>query len=167
MRTLFLLRHASAEADTGSDRERPLAPDGRVEAGLVAGHLAAAEPRPRCVLTSDARRARETAAAVSAALGLGPAAEHADLYLASPGDILGCVQDLPDSAPAALVVAHNPGVAALARALPAKGSADAGSRLSSFPPAALAVVEFPDGDWADVAPGRGRLLAVVRPADLL
>jgi phosphohistidine phosphatase len=167
MKTLFLLRHASAEAGEGPDRERPLAPEGRVEAQAMASYLATAAPRPDRILTSDALRALETAAAVSEALGIAPAETDAQLYLASPGEILGCVQDFSDSAEAVLIVAHNPGIGSLARALPGEAPEQNRTRLSGFPPAALAVVVFPDADWADVAAGRGRLVNWVRPSDLL
>jgi phosphohistidine phosphatase len=167
MKTLFLMRHATAEAHDGPDRDRPLAPEGLFEAQRIARHLAAREPSPDPILCSDARRALETAAALSQAFGTGSARAHPDLYLASPGEILSLVQDLPDTAEAALVVAHNPGIGVLARSLPRSATAQNGSRLSRFPPAALAEVAFPDGTWADVAPGRGLLAQVVLPSDLV
>jgi phosphohistidine phosphatase len=62
-----------------------------------------------------------------------------------------------------MLIGHNPGVAELATslALPPDGD-DAPIR---FPTAAVAILDV-SGDWADLAPGQGRLLDHTTPADL-
>lgn len=67
MRTFLLVRHAKAErADGVADIDRALADRGRSDAELVGRFLIEALPRPGAIVSSPARRARETAAIVSA-----------------------------------------------------------------------------------------------------
>lgn len=69
---IWLLRHAAAEdrADSGRDSDRALTPEGTARARAVALGLAALEPGIGRVITSPYRRARQTADAAAAALGL-------------------------------------------------------------------------------------------------
>jgi phosphohistidine phosphatase len=114
-------------------------------------------------LCSPAQRALETLDAVRARLPDLDVTRDPQLYLASAGEILERLQELPETLDAVLVVGHNPGLAALARSLPGEtGDADR-VPLVTFPPATLAVLTFPTGGWPDLAPGRGRLLCVRRP----
>jgi phosphohistidine phosphatase len=157
VKTLYLLRHASAAPAAGSDSdlERPLDARGRAEAAQVAGLLCVRASFPELALCSPARRARETLDALQRERSELVVRLDDRLYLASPGEILARVQDLENELHSALVVGHNPGIAALARSL-------AGAR-DPFPTAFLAAIGLDGGDWADFAPGRGRLLEVVRP----
>jgi phosphohistidine phosphatase len=163
MKTLFLLRHASAEPSDGDDHARILTPRGREEALQAATWLAALAPQPALALCSPAQRALRTLDAVHARLPDLDVTHDPELYLASAGEVLDRVQELPETVDAALVVGHNPGLAALARSLPGEAGDAERALLVTFPPAALAVVAFPTGGWPDLAPGRGRLLGVRRP----
>jgi phosphohistidine phosphatase len=163
MKTLLLLRHASAEPSDGDDHARILTPAGRDQAARAAAWLAELETQPALALCSPAQRALETLDAVRTRLPDLDVIRDPELYLASAGQILERVQELPEPLDTALVVAHNPGLAALARSLPSEVGDAERALLVTFPPAALAVVAFPAGDWPDLAPGRGRLLCVRRP----
>ena len=67
MPTFLLIRHAKAErADGVADIDRALSDRGRSDAKLVGAFFAEALPRPAVIVSSPARRARETAAIVSA-----------------------------------------------------------------------------------------------------
>lgn len=75
MRILFI-RHAEAvEADEfpGRDLDRPLTPKGQRAFQRMARMLAGNYDPPRCILTSEAKRARATAEILSEAFGSGPA----------------------------------------------------------------------------------------------
>ena len=163
MKTLFLLRHASAEPSDGDDHARILTRRGRDEAARAATCLAALEPQPALALCSPAQRALETLDAMLARLPDLDVTRDPELYLASAGEILDRVQALPETLDTALVVAHNPGLAALARSFPRAGGEAGEAPLVTFPPAALAVVACKTDAWADLVPGRGRLLRVCRP----
>lgn len=157
MKTLYLLRHASAApaAPSEPDRERPLDGRGLAEAARIAAVLCARSGFPELALCSPARRACETLDALQRERPELPVRMDDGLYLASPGEILSRVQDLREGLHIALVVGHNPGIAALCRSL-------AGAN-GPFPPAFLAAIGLDGGGWTDFAPGRGRLLELVRP----
>jgi phosphohistidine phosphatase len=159
VKTLYLLRHASAAplAPSGSDLERPLDPRGLAEAAHMAALLTSRVRFPELALCSPARRACETLGALQRERPELPVRVDDGLYLASPREILSRVQDLRKDLHIALIVGHNPGIAALSRSL-------AGAN-GPFPPAFLAAIGLDDGNWADIAPGRGRLLELVRPHD--
>jgi phosphohistidine phosphatase len=69
---VWILRHAAAEdgSPSGRDEDRELTPDGARRARDVGRALAALEPGITRIVTSPYRRARQTAEAVAAALGL-------------------------------------------------------------------------------------------------
>lgn len=66
---LYLLRHAEAEADAASDRERRLTPKGEGQARAVGEFCRRQSIRPDLVLTSPYRRTVQTAGLVAEALG--------------------------------------------------------------------------------------------------
>ncbi|HEY5656181.1 MAG TPA: histidine phosphatase family protein, partial [Myxococcota bacterium] len=72
---------------------------------------------------------------------------------------------LPDAESAVLVVAHNPGIQALALRLAREGAHRERTRMASqFPAASLAILELAARFWAEIERG-GRLAAFVRPGD--
>jgi phosphohistidine phosphatase len=169
MKHLILMRHASAGPGE-EDRARPLSPEGLAEAGRM-GHaleaLGAHGFRPERALVSPARRTRETLAGVRAALtGLAAVEEDEALYLASPGRLLGRLQQLPDAASQVLLVGHNPGLAELVDWL--VGRAEAGVVLRAargLAPAACAALRIPSPHWRDLAPSCAELVAFLAPND--
>ena len=153
------------------DFDRPLSAAGIEAAGRVAATLQDAGLLPDLVLCSDARRARQTWEALAAGLGAEAAAGIAldlreDLYLAAETQLLIALRVLPGAASSLLLIAHNPGLHRLARALAGPGSrAQALARLGQdFPPAGLAVFTYDKPDWAELAPGEARLTRFYDPA---
>lgn len=79
-RHLLWIRHATVRPDPATPaRSWPLTPEGREEAGRLARALREL-PLPVSVVTSDERKAVETAEAVCRVLGLDPADVCADLH---------------------------------------------------------------------------------------
>jgi broad specificity phosphatase PhoE len=72
---LILVRHGETSANTDGvwhgSLDTPLSPRGSQQAARVAGHIATAFPEVTAVYTSNLQRARHTAEAIAAALGLG------------------------------------------------------------------------------------------------
>ena len=62
-----------------------------------------------------------------------------------------------------MIIGHNPGLAELAAALPARPPAD--PDFARFPTAATLVVDFELADWADLAPGQGSAMGFFTPAE--
>ncbi len=190
MRRLILLRHAKSDWPDVPDQERPLAKRGRRDAPVVGRWLRGHGYLPDTVICSVARRTRQTWKLVAPELGGSPSVTFEPrAYAASALNLLNLVRELPGTCRAALLIGHNPGIEDLAAHLAARlaeapdpagappSRAPAGappSRASGgappppglrFPTAAVAVLEF-GGDWADLAPGRARLLDFATPADL-
>jgi phosphohistidine phosphatase len=169
MKRLLLLRHASASPteSSGDDHERALSRKGCEEADLVGAHLAKRSAAPSLILCSSARRAVETAERVGAALPTQPRLEvEPGLYMTGAAALLERLAQLPDAESAVLVVAHNPGIQALALRLAREGAPRQHARMASqFPAASLAILALAAPCWAELERG-GRLDAFARPRDL-
>jgi phosphohistidine phosphatase len=137
---LVLIRHAKSDwGDPGlPDHDRPLNDRGRRDAPRMAGRLAATGFRPAVILSSTALRARTTAEAFAAALGVA-VTEEPDLYGAAPATLLAVAAG--SGARSVVLVAHNPGMAELAGAL-------SGGAIAEMPTCAVARFGWHEDDWA-------------------
>lgn len=148
MRRLILLRHAKSSWANASlaDRERPLAERGLRDAPKMAKRLAQRGVRPDVFVTSDARRARQTADLVAGGLA-SPAAEirvDPRVYLASPGELLEIVSSLDDDWQTVVLIGHNPGFTQVANMmLPTLG-------LPNLPTTGVVAMDCDTGHWRDV-----------------
>ena len=143
---LILLRHGEAKprAASGSDLDRELTDGGRAAAAQAGRVLAREGPAPDLALISPAVRTRQTWNAARAAWPTAPPdREERGLYDQTPAQLLRLAEATGEAS--VMLVAHNPGVQALAADL-----ALADPRLGEgFPPASLAVLEreHGGGDW--------------------
>ena len=100
MKRLLVLRHAkSSWADTSlDDWQRPLNDRGRRDAPRVGTWLRDRSLVPDLIVTSDAIRARETAAAVSTAVGYTrEIVVEPSLYHATPADAVAVLKNIGQS----------------------------------------------------------------------
>jgi phosphohistidine phosphatase len=161
LKQLLLMRHAAATGKSagGTDRDRPLTPQGRRDADRLGRRLRADGASPDVVLCSPARRARETLAGLAEALDALPPADFDDaLYLADGHALLSHVQGVPADARCLLLIGHNPGIEELVRALAAANSAVE----SGVPAAGLAIFQV-SGAWTALSPASARLAAFFTP----
>lgn len=116
MHRLILMRHAKAERDapSGRDRDRPLAERGRADAVLMGRALAQRGWKPDHALVSAATRTRETFDLARDAFGDVETAIDEALYNADADTLRRMVEAMEDTAGCLLVVAHNPGIHQLA-----------------------------------------------------
>lgn len=167
-RTLVLVRHARTEqGNAGGDHARELLPEGRREAAAAGGWLVQEVGAPGLALVSSAVRAGQTWAGMADAGGLGEVEVWSDrrLYNAEPWVLLEAVREVPEAVSTVVLVAHSPGVPALAAGLADEEASDgaAFTRLrQGFGTSTCAVLEH-EGDWADLGEGSARLLTVVTP----
>ncbi len=148
-RTLVLMRHAKSAYPGGvNDHDRPLAGRGEHQARLAGDWLRAELPPIDEVLTSTSVRTRQT---VAAAQVVAPVRLAAEIYEATPDDILEQVRETASAVRTLLAVGHAPGVPGLASELAGPGSntPDLEALRARFPTAAMAVLQF-DVDWQDL-----------------
>lgn len=166
---LILLRHAKSSWKDASlpDDERPLAPRGRRALVLVAQHLQTAAADVDLVLSSPARRTRQTWDGLRAGLRAAPEVCFVpEIYEATGSELLEALKQVDRRNKAVLLVGHNPGIQELACGLVSGGDDAALSRLrQGFPTAALAIFSS-DLDWADLRWRGACLESFTRPRDL-
>jgi phosphohistidine phosphatase len=159
MKNLLIMRHAKSAypPDVADDFDRPLSKRGRKDAPQMARALRACKAIPERIASSPAVRARETAEAVSSALGLSDDVLVLDerLYLATPGSMIQVAEELPDTFARALIIAHNPGLEQWLVRL-----CGCSARL---PTAGLAAVDMPIARWSDIERVRGQLQWLIFP----
>jgi phosphohistidine phosphatase len=162
-RKLIVMRHAKAgELPGGPDFERALRPRGQRDSAAAGRWLAASGLRPDLVLCSAARRTRQTWQHLSAALPASPpggtpeVSAEQRLYQADSEDVADIIRTAGDDFATVMYIGHNPAAAGLVELLTGTEPA--------FPTAAIAVVGV-RGNWADLAPGDGQLIASWTPAD--
>jgi phosphohistidine phosphatase len=154
MKTLLILRHAKTEQDApAGDHARQLTKRGERDARTIAEHIRATTGAPDAIVTSDARRALQTAEIVAQIVGFTkPLTVEPRIYAADLDTLRGIVSDLPDGADRVTLVGHNPGFEELTAAL--TGADEDEIRL---PTSGLAHLEFAVPHWADVREGTGKL----------
>ncbi len=168
MHQLLLLRHAkSLRGDPRlADRDRPLAPRGHRDAGLMRQSMRRLGLAPDLVLVSNARRTMETLDALEPWDDTPLTEPTEQLYLAEAAQIFTLLRDVAETVRSVLLIGHNPGVQDFAVQLAAPASGEAARRMSDkFPTAALA--EFAIGcAWRRLDRGTAHLTRFVMPADL-
>ena len=155
---LWLIRHAKSSWANPAQRDfdRPLNPRGQRDGPKMHAWLQRQAWPAQLIWTSDAVRAKATAAFVAAAFpGAKLQADHR-LYGADAQTILQVVRETPDKVAAAALVAHNPGTTWCLNLL-------VGERvLDNLPTFGAALVQWPGGAEA-AAPGNAELLAFASP----
>ena len=164
-KTLYILRHAKAEAGASNqdDHERALTQRGIDDAKALGEYLRRQHIKPEKVLCSTAMRTRQTCQQ----LQLATPAEYTDrLYLASANQMLDVIAHTPDSANSVLVIGHNPGVHQLCMQLAKMGDAtlllDLGQRFPTCSFTAIAI----DTSWNHISAAKGTLQTFLMPERL-
>ena len=136
---LVLVRHAKSDWGNPSldDHDRPLNDRGIRDAPRMARRLAETDFRPEVILSSTALRARATAEAFAAEFDLAVDVDP-ELY-GAPGSTL-LQKAAASSARRVLVVAHDPGMSALAEKL-------SEGEIGHMPTCAVATFRWHDDDW--------------------
>ena len=167
-RELLILRHAKSDWDAGAaaDFDRPLTRRGKRDAPKIGAWLAREGLVPDTVISSPARRARQTAARVCKALAIDKAQIRweATIYEATLAGLLAVLEGCPAEASRVLLVGHNPGLENLLLHLCGAGL-DLPDDGKLLPTGSLAWLELP-ADWASLEAGSVQLISLIRPRDL-
>lgn len=162
MKNLLLMRHAQASwGQVGlADRGRPLNKDGKRDARRMGELLRRQHLVPEWVVSSAARRARETAEEVAEAAGChGEILSLEKLYGAEPSEYLAALRAVPDQVERALLIGHNPGIEDLLELLT--------GQWERLPTAAIVHLHVPADRWVYVRSGElAQLVHIWRPREL-
>jgi phosphohistidine phosphatase len=160
MKTLLILRHAKSSWNHPelSDHERPLNKRGKRDAPRMGELLRAEGLIPDIIMSSTARRARETAERVIDASGFdGQTLLIPEFYHGSYETMLELLRELPDDAECVMIVGHNPDLEEFIESL-----TDDYTPLST---ASLAKIEVPILRWKELRETMtGKLVNVWNPS---
>jgi len=166
MKRLILIRHAkSSWSEPGlSDRDRPLNARGRTAAEKIGRWLADNGHAPGQVLSSPARRCRETWERIAAQLNAPPEPELIDrLYLADPDEMLATLKAAAEGS--VVMLGHMPGIGEFARAL-RRDPPPRHDIFRKYPTGGMLILDFAADSWESILPGTGRLVAWITPRTL-
>lgn len=145
MKTVIFMRHASAlsYSNDGYDHTRELSSFGIKEVNYVASKLKDTGFSPDLILTSDAIRAKKTAAIVHKNFSKTAQIIHTNLlYLADSEAILNQLLGLSNTFNIVLLISHNPGLTLLVNKL--------GYQTKSLLEAQIVIFKFEFHDWTDL-----------------
>jgi phosphohistidine phosphatase len=148
VKRLTLMRHAYAQWKDPqiSDFDRPLNRRGTSEAEAMSRRLIELKLIPTILLSSTARRARQTADIVARELGVAARNMRTEesLYLAPAVDILRLVQATGPRIPHLMIVGHNPGITEVANLLAPSHP------IENLATAAVCLLTFDTRSWTAV-----------------
>ena len=163
MKLVLILRHAkSSWKEKGiSDHSRPLNPRGKKAAPLMGQILYEEDLVPDVILSSTARRARDTADLAADASGFEGEIHYLEsFYHAWPSDYLDALRSLSSDIYTAMIVGHNPGMEMLLEMLTGQDE--------RLPTAALALIKLPIENWSQLTDeAEGELLDLWLPRTLM
>ena len=150
---ITLLRHAKSSWKDASlaDRDRPLNRRGNKSAPDMGKRLAELGVRPSLLLTSPAKRARETARLIARELNypLEFIQSESELYLATPETILQVVARQDNGFNDVMLFGHNPGITELANRL--------GDRnIDNVPTCGMVGIELDVREWTEIVAADGK-----------
>lgn len=160
MKTLFVLRHAKSswENRDSSDFDRQLNEQGLRTAPAMGEAIYKNRFEPSMILSSPARRARQTAVLIKQTALLESEIKYDErIYEASPLRLLQVLSEQDAALDSIMIVGHNPGLEGLIKILTGE--------LQPMPTAALAVIDLDANNWSEITAESGKLRTVIRPKD--
>jgi phosphohistidine phosphatase len=156
MKTILLLRHAKSDWGEGdlADFDRPLAKRGLKDAPRMGQALTLFACIPDKIVSSPARRARQTAELVAEACGYSKKSIQWEpsFYEGDSDDLTAALRRLPAEVERVLLVGHNPGMEETAAVL--MGVDEDEAAVIRLPTAGLVCLEVDIDDWALLRPGQ-------------
>jgi len=147
MKTLLLMRHGKSswkDVKKNEDKLRPLTKKGEKEAKAMVEALEEKGLLPQAILTSTARRTRETANIfLSDCRGEITFMALDSLYLSEPPALIDALKTIQDRVDRVMVIGHNPGLEGLLQHLI--------NKVESLSTASVAYLELPIEHWSDIS----------------
>ena len=162
MKTLYLVRHASASIDspTRKDVDRQISYLGINEAEAVAGYMMKSKQRADLIISSSAARASATAQLFAKHFfyPFDKIQNEASVFEGKSGALLKVLRSCDESVQNLLFIGHNPALTELANELSDKP-------LTSFKPSGTARIDFEIEKWSEL-PVKGTLKFYTDPQKL-
>jgi len=153
-KTLYIVRHAKSSWDFPhlDDHDRPLNKRGKKAAPLMGRRLKQKKVQPDRVVSSTAKRARNTCRLIVRELGFTESSVilEDDLYDFGMAGPLSVIQRQP-TCNSLMIFGHNPAFTSLANFL-------AGLGIDNVPTAGVVAIQFDIDSWSEVDGGSGTLL---------
>lgn len=157
---LTLLRHAKSSWNNASldDRDRPLNERGERDAPMMGQRLLQKDSRPSLILTSPAKRARQTVRLIAREIGypIEFLQTEAELYLASPEILLNVIAEQENTFNDIVLCGHNPGITELTNQL-------TGMAIDNVPTCGMVYIEAEIKAWDELEGTRCTLAAFDYP----
>lgn len=170
MKRIVLIRHAKSswQDDAQDDLDRPLNERGRKAISDIARWLKEYKVKPDFVWLSPATRCQETWHHLRKEWDTTiKATQHRALYMADPKTMLEVLKLTSDDIDTVALVGHQPGISAATRKLAdGKETKTLARAYSKFPTAAVAVLETPVQQWADLDFKSARFQKFIVPKEL-
>lgn len=166
-RQLLVLRHGKSDWNIdASDFERPLKNRGKRDAQRMGAWLQQQGLIPDFIISSPAKRAKNTAEKLAKAMGLTAKHVHFDerIYAAELTDLKNVLNDCPESSARVLLIGHNPSLENLIENLH-NGKLQRPEDGKLLPTATLAILSMPD-HWGLLHKGCATVESITRPATL-
>jgi phosphohistidine phosphatase len=161
-RQLILMRHGKSDwSKPLSDYQRPIKNRGYKEAARVGSWLREQGLVPDLIISSPAKRARETAETVAQNMDFSAdnILWNESIYMADVSELLDAIATAPDECERLMVVGHNPGLEDLLFYLTEEVDVPDDGKV--MPTAAVAVLET-ESDWPDLEHATCRIGVVAR-----
>ncbi len=161
MKNLLVLRHAKSSWENAelSDFERPLNKRGLETIQVIGQEFFRLNLQIDLILSSPAKRAKQTAVLVKESGGIAGEIKYADgIYEASVMKLLHIAAEINDKFNHVLLVGHNPGLEELIRVLT--------GNIQVMPTATLAKIDLDIETWAKITANCGKLDFAITPKEL-
>lgn len=160
MKTLYILRHGKSSWDHSgiSDFDRPLLEKGVLRTEKIGEYLLSNMLFPELIISSPARRAKETATLISKKLDIILDFDE-KFYLGNPESILNTIYSLDEELSSIMVVGHNPGLTSLIREL-------INPNYDWLPTSGLAIAKYDIESWINLPLSKPVSIQIITPKNL-
>lgn len=149
MKTILFIRHAKSSWDdpTVTDFDRTLNDRGKKNAPEMAERMLKKGVKLDLLVSSPAKRAKQTARAFASVLDVEDIVYKEELYLPDPSAFTKVIQTLPSKYRHIAIFSHNPGITEYVNRL-------GNNRIDNMPTASIFAVKVDCENWSDFEPGK-------------
>ncbi len=163
MKQLIIARHAKSSWDDFSvaDHERPILEKGKRKSEKIAAALKQKGIQPDLIVSSTAKRAKETAAILANGLGypIDKIRYEKTIYHADIDDIFNELFSLDNSISTVMVVGHNPTLTDMVNHF-------SKTMIDNLPTSAVALITFKTDKWEETGLAKFKLKFILRPREV-